>query len=192
MNQGSLTRVCQNSWPHPGGDIPTGGMNAAAKTLGPWRCRCGPAFDGKSGHSLWQGFFRKDGMATFHLKQVGPLAVEADGGMWKLCIEAPASLGGSGTCPGPTDLLPVALAACEMMLALLTAKKLGVPLTGVEATVNKVYRSNPSRIGDMEVTLKNVFAQLDPQWHEKIKSAVDTCPVLKTLEQPPAVRTHIS
>ena len=34
-----------------GRDISTGGMNAAAKTLGAWRYRCGPAFAKKSGHT---------------------------------------------------------------------------------------------------------------------------------------------
>ena len=36
------------SW---GGGIPTGGMNAAAKTLGAWRYRREPAFAKKSGHT---------------------------------------------------------------------------------------------------------------------------------------------
>ena len=33
------------------GDIPTGGMNATAKTLGAWHYRGGPAFANKSGHT---------------------------------------------------------------------------------------------------------------------------------------------
>ncbi len=130
-------------------------------------------------------------MTTFALKQVGPFAIDVDGGSWKLRMDLAPGQGGGGSGPGPTDLVPIAVAACEMMLALLTAKKLGHPLADVEATVTKTYRTNPSRLGDMDVTLRNVLSQLDPQLHEKIKAAVATCPVVKTLEQPPAVHSQI-
>ncbi len=129
---------------------------------------------------------------TINLKQVAPFAIDVQGPNWSFRIDLPPKDGGGGTGPGPTDLVPAALAACEMMLALLTASRNGCPLTGVEATVNKTYVSNPSRLGDMTVQLRNVLSQLPPQLHDRVKKAVDACPVLKTLQQPPAITSEIS
>ncbi len=131
-------------------------------------------------------------MTTFTLKQVGNFAIDVEYESWKLRIDLMPGQGGSGTGPGPTDLVPIALAACEMMLALLTAKKHGHPLTEVEASVTKQYAKDPSRLGDMQVVLKNVLSKLPPELHERVRAAVETCPVLQTLKHPPAVQTQIN
>lgn len=131
-------------------------------------------------------------MTSFTLKQTGPFAIDIDGGPWKLHLDLPAKSGGGETGPGPTDLIPIAAAACEMMLALISANKHGHPLSGVEATVDKQYLINPSRLGDMHVVLKNVLSQLPPELHERVKAAVATCPVVQTLEHPPKVFSEIS
>lgn len=130
-------------------------------------------------------------MTTFTLKQVGNFAIDVEYETWKLRIDLMPRQGGDGTGPGPTDLVPIALAACEMMLAMLTAKKNGHPLSGLEATVTKQYATNPSRLGDMQVMLKNALSQLPPELHERVRDAVETCPVLQTLKHPPAVHTEI-
>ncbi len=130
--------------------------------------------------------------STITLKQVGPFAIDVHGSDWTFRIDLPVKDGGQASGPGPTDLVPAALAACEMMLALLTAKRNGHPLTGVEATVNKTYQANPSRLGDMTVKLQNVLTQLPPEIHERVKNAVATCPVLKTLEQPPKLYSELA
>ncbi len=132
-------------------------------------------------------------MATeITLTQVGPFAIDVKGPDWTFRIDLPVKSGGTATGPGPTDLVPAALAACEMMLALLTAKQHGHPLTGIEAAVNKTYVTNPSRLGDMTVKLKNVLSQLPPELHPRVRNAIHTCPVLKTLEQPPKITSEIS
>ena len=131
-------------------------------------------------------------MTTFTLKQTGPFAIDIDGGPWKLRLDLPAKSGGGDTGPGPTDLVPIAVAACEMMLALISANKHGRPLTGVEATVDKQYLIDPSRLGDMHVVLKNVLSQLPPELHDRVKAAIATCPVVQTLEHPPKVYSEIS
>ena len=126
------------------------------------------------------------------LTQVGPFAIDVQGPNWNFRIDLPPKDGGGGTGPGPTDLVPAALAACEMMLALLTASRNGHPLTGVTATVNKTYVTNPTRLGDMTVQLRNVLSQLPPELHDRVKNAVDACPVLKTLRQPPEIISEIN
>ena len=131
-------------------------------------------------------------MTSFTLKQTGPFAIDIDGGPWKLRLDLPPKSGGGDTGPGPTDLVPIAVAACEMMLALISASKHGHPLTGVEATVDKHYLTNPSRLGDMHVVLKNVLSQLPPELHDRVKAAIATCPVVQTLEHPPKVFSEIS
>ncbi len=130
-------------------------------------------------------------MTTFTLKQVGNFAIDVEHESWKLRIDLMPGQGGGGTGPGPTDLVPIALAACEMMLALLTAKKAGNPLSDVQATVTKQYFKDPSRLGDMQVVLNNVFSKLPPELHDRVRTAVETCPVLQTLRHPPAVQTQI-
>lgn len=133
-------------------------------------------------------------MATqITLTQVGPFAIDAKGPDWTFRFDLPVKSGGTATGPGPTDVVPAALAACEMMLALLTASQHGHPLSGIQATVNKTYATNPSRLGDMTVELKkNVLTQLPPELHQRVRNAVHSCPVLKTFEQPPKITTEIS
>ncbi len=131
-------------------------------------------------------------MKSFTLKQVGQYAIDVDAGPWKFRIDLPPKNGGGDSGPGPTDLVPIAVAACEMMLALISANKHGHPLTGLVAEVDKKYAANPTRIADMHVTLKNVLSQLPPELHERVKAAIATCPVVQTLEHPPKVFSEIS
>ncbi len=131
-------------------------------------------------------------MVTYTLKQVGPFAIEIDSGTWKMRLDQPMKRGGGDSGPGPTDLVPIAVAGCEMMLALISASNHGHPLTGVEATADKQFLPNPSRLADMHVVLKNVLSQLPPELHERVKAAIAACPVVNTLEQPPKVYSDIS
>lgn len=128
---------------------------------------------------------------VFTLRQTAGYAIDVSHDGWALRIDLTTRQGGTNTGPGPTDLVPIALAACEMMLALLTAKKHGHPLEGVEAKVTKQYATNPTRLGDMRVEVKNVLSQLPPELHERVRAAIEACPVLQTLKHPPAVHSEV-
>ncbi len=131
-------------------------------------------------------------MKRFILKQVGQYAIDVDDGPWKFRIDLPPESGGDDSGPGPTDLVSIAIAACEMMMVLMNASIYDHPLTGVEAEVDKKYATYPTRIADIHVVLKNVLSQLPPELHEPVKAAIVKCPVVQTLEHPPKVFSEIS
>lgn len=89
-------------------------------------------------------------------------------------------LGGAGSAPEPHDLFDAALGACKALTLALYAKQRGLPLQGLDVTLNRddsqerqgVYRLN------IELTLHGA---LDDAQRQQLLRIADKCPIHKLM-----------
>ena len=99
-----------------------------------------------------------------------------------LITDAPVDNHGKGEAFSPTDTVATSLASCLLTVMGIKARDLGVDLEGTKTTVEKVMKSNPRRIAQINI---GVYFKINPD--EKIKKILEktalTCPVFYSLSE---------
>lgn len=97
--------------------------------------------------------------------------------------DAPTDNHGKGERFSPTDLLATSLANCMITTMGIKAQSMGFELAGVKIDVLKIMRSDPRRVGGIELTFH--FPDAIKNTDEKIKTILkntgNTCPVQLSL-----------
>lgn len=116
---------------------------------------------------VYEGFLR---CGATHLQS--GTAIETD---------APTDNRGRGERFSPTDLVCTALGTCMITTMGIKAADMNIDLTGTRIQVTKHMKSDPRRIGKIEVSLKLPGAALSQKDKEILQRTGDHCPVIKSL-----------
>ena len=115
--------------------------------------------------------------------------VEYHGGLRTTCThlksgnnfetDAPTDNNGKGERFSPTDLMATSLATCMITVMGIKARTMGFDLDGVKIEVLKIMKSDPRRVGAIELTfhLPSSLAGLDEKSKAILKNTGITCPV---------------
>lgn len=96
--------------------------------------------------------------------------------------DAPTDNQGKGERFSPTDLLATSLGSCMMTIMGIKARDMNIDLTGVRLDVQKHMKSDPRRVGGVDVTFHfPPYLRLDEKQKTILQNAALTCPVAKSL-----------
>jgi putative redox protein len=99
-------------------------------------------------------------------------------------IETDAPLDNQGKAErfSPTDLVATALGSCMLTIMGIKARDMGIDLTNVKIDIQKHMKTDPRRIGGVDVTFHFPdHLQLDEKQRTILQNAALTCPVAKSL-----------
>jgi|SRR5579859_2763709 len=88
--------------------------------------------------------------------------------------------GSNDSAPGPHDYFDAALAACKTLTATWYARKNGIPLERVEATVTRDDSKEREGVYRLAVTLA-FHGPMTPEQRKRLYAAVGRCPVHKLM-----------
>ncbi len=110
----------------------------------------------------------------------GSFIAHIETGGLKFDGDEPVDLGGTGTGPGPYDLLCAALAECSALTVRLYADRKAWPLTGVEVGVRheKTPDESPPDLFHRRIRLEG---PLDDEQRARLMDIAERCPVHRTL-----------
>jgi uncharacterized OsmC-like protein len=93
--------------------------------------------------------------------------------------DAPTDNNGKGERFSPTDLMATSLATCMITVMGIKARAMGFDLDGVKIDVLKIMRSDPRRVGGIELTfhVPDSLKDLDDKTKTILRSTAITCPV---------------
>ncbi|HTO16680.1 MAG TPA: OsmC family protein [Edaphocola sp.] len=96
--------------------------------------------------------------------------------------DAPVDNNGKGEKFSPTDLVATALGNCMLTIMGIASNTHNINIVGTEVDINKIMKSDPRRIGQIEVDM-NIKGQENYTDKEKsiLKHAALTCPVYLSL-----------
>jgi uncharacterized OsmC-like protein len=96
--------------------------------------------------------------------------------------DAPVDNQGKGERFSPTDLLATSLGCCMVTIMGIKARDINVDLKGVTLEIKKYMKSDPRRVGGVDVTFHfPPTLQLDEKQRAILKNAALTCPVAKSI-----------
>ncbi|RXK59005.1 OsmC family peroxiredoxin [Lacibacter luteus] len=107
-------------------------------------------------------------------------------------VETDAPLDNQGLAQrfSPTDLVATALGSCMLTIMGIKARDMQVDLNGVQIAIQKHMKSEPRRIGAVDVTFTfPAGLQLDDKQRTILQNAALTCPVAKSLD--PAIEQNV-
>ena len=127
------------------------------------------------------------------------LRTEAMTNGFGMVLDEPVAVGGTGTAPGPYDLLATALAACTSMTLRLYADRKAWPLQAVrvDVTHRKAHVEDcatcerPSARIDVFERRVQLEGPLDATQRERLLEIADRCPVHRTLTSDTRVHTTL-
>lgn len=92
--------------------------------------------------------------------------------------DAPVDNNGKGERFSPSDLVATALASCMLTIMGMRAQEMQVNLKGVKIEVEKIMKSDPRRIGGINLTFHFPESiMLNERQQTILQRAADTCPV---------------
>lgn len=97
--------------------------------------------------------------------------------------DAPVDNNGKGERFSPTDLLATSLATCMITVMGIKARTMGFDLNGVKIEVEKIMKSDPRRVGGINLffhipdNLKNI----EEKTKQILKHTGNTCPVQQSI-----------
>lgn len=97
--------------------------------------------------------------------------------------DAPVDNNGKGERFSPTDLLATSLATCMITVMGIKARTMGFDLDGVKIEVEKIMKSDPRRVGGINLffhipdNLKNI----EEKTKQILKHTGNTCPVQQSI-----------
>ncbi|MBL7964437.1 MAG: OsmC family protein [Flavobacteriales bacterium] len=114
---------------------------------------------------------------------MGELRVEAthERSGQRIHTDAPPDNHGRGEAFSPTDLLCTSLACCMITVMGIEAERTKIPLTRANALITKHMRSNPRRVGKIQVDLEIEGVGLTVEQRDALERAALTCPVALSL-----------
>lgn len=125
------------------------------------------------------------------LEQVGPRKLEVTGENWTFHVDLREQFGGENSAPNPSELAAAAVASCEVLTGIFWAsQRHGIELRNVHAEVKWEYAEKPDRISKIEVSIKNVMAQLG-EATRAFKGVAKGCTISKTLAIPPELTLKV-
>jgi putative redox protein len=98
-----------------------------------------------------------------------------------LATTAPQDNGGDGSRFSPTDLCAASLAACAATTIALFATRAGIPLDGIEFSVEKQMTETPPRRIARLVARFRIASPCSDEDYRKLVNAGKTCPVRRSL-----------
>jgi len=114
----------------------------------------------------------------------GELRTEATHLQSNTTIETDAPLDNQGKAErfSPTDLVATALGSCMLTIMGIKARDMGIDLVNVKIDIQKHMKSDPRRIGAVDVAFYFPrHLQLDEKQRTILQNAALTCPVAKSL-----------
>jgi putative redox protein len=93
--------------------------------------------------------------------------------------DAPVDNNGKGERFSPTDLMATSLATCMITVMSIKARTMGFDLTGVKIDVLKIMKTDPRRVGGIELTfyIPDNLLSIDEKTKTILKNTGLTCPV---------------
>ncbi len=96
--------------------------------------------------------------------------------------DAPTDNQGKGERFSPTDLLATSLGSCMLTIMGIKARDMQVSLEGTEISIQKIMKSDPRRVGGIDVYFKfPASLQVDDKQKIILERAAMTCPVAKSI-----------
>src|SRR3954447_15702905 len=93
--------------------------------------------------------------------------------------DAPVDNHGKGERFSPSDLVATALGSCMLTIMGIKARDMEVDLSGVKIEVEKIMKSDPRRIGGINLTFHFPDTlKLDDKQRIVLERAAHTCPVI--------------
>jgi uncharacterized OsmC-like protein len=106
------------------------------------------------------------------------LRCEVTAGEFTIAVDEPASVGGTGAAPQPTDLLLASAASCFTLALVHSAAKEGIPLTGVHVAAIGDYEG--LRFAALRIVVEAAGARPD-ELADLLEAAQRVCYVTNTL-----------
>jgi uncharacterized OsmC-like protein len=105
--------------------------------------------------------------------------------------DAPTDNNGKGERFSPTDLLATSLATCMLTVMGIKARTMGFDLIDVKVEVLKLMKSEPRRVGGIELTfhIPENLKNIDEKTKSILRHTGDTCPVMKSLHPDIEIKT---
>ena len=93
--------------------------------------------------------------------------------------DAPTDNNGKGERFSPTDLLATSLATCMLTVMGIKARNMNVNMEGVSVDVQKIMKSNPRRVGGINLTfhIPDALTNLSEKEKTILQNTALTCPV---------------
>jgi putative redox protein len=97
--------------------------------------------------------------------------------------DAPVDNNGKGERFSPTDLLATSLATCMITVMGIKARNMGFDLNGVKIEVEKIMKSDPRRVGGINLFfhIPDSLKSADEKTKQILKNTGNTCPVWLSL-----------
>lgn len=97
--------------------------------------------------------------------------------------DAPVDNHGRGERFSPTDLMATSLATCMITVMGIKARSMGFDLNGVKIDVLKIMKSDPRRVGGIELSfhIPETLLDIDEKTKTILRHTGDTCPVMKSI-----------
>lgn len=97
--------------------------------------------------------------------------------------DAPVDNNGKGERFSPTDLLATSLAACMITVMGIKARSMETDLNDVKMEVLKIMKSEPRRVGGIEIVFQipDALLAIDNKTKTILKNTGETCPVFKSI-----------
>lgn len=97
--------------------------------------------------------------------------------------DAPTDNNGRGERFSPTDLLATSLASCMLTIMGIKARGMELDMKGVEVEVEKIMKSDPRRVGGINLTfhIPGALKEAEEKTKTILKNAALTCPVAQSI-----------
>jgi len=104
--------------------------------------------------------------------------------------DAPTDNHGKGERFSPTDITSTSLATCMLTVMGIKARTMGFDLNDIKVEVLKIMKSDPRRIGGIELTfhIPGPLKDIDEKTKAILNNTGETCPVMKSLHPDIAIK----
>ena len=104
--------------------------------------------------------------------------------------DAPVDNNGKGQRFSPTDLMATSLATCMVTVMGIKARAMGFDLDGVKVEVEKIMKSDPRRVGAINLFFHfpDALKDTDEKAKQILKHTGNTCPVQQSIHPDIAVK----
>jgi uncharacterized OsmC-like protein len=105
--------------------------------------------------------------------------------------DAPVDNNGKGERFSPTDLLATSLGTCIITVMGIKARNMGFDLNGVKIEVEKIMKSDPRRVGGINLFfhIPDHLKDADEKTKQILKHTGNTCPVWLSIH--PDIEVHV-
>ena len=98
----------------------------------------------------------------------------------ELAVDAPRVVGGDESAPDPHDYFDLSLGACKAMTALMYARRKGLPVETITATVERDASGEAQ--GQYRLTVTLSFTGIhDPETKNRLLAIADRCPIQRLM-----------